>query len=258
MRPEDLDREDVMEAWEALDDLDDDDGDDTEAVDELDDDEDGESLAGMEAVDDEDEPDDEDGESLEAEFLPWLLRRRRYRYRSRRPRHFRAFRSAPGHGRGVRGAVVVTPRGRARVRLPREVVPMSLYRKDMKRLTERDNRLVARLNRTQRDLAQTDRKAVRALARATQAGSAVKKLRKEQKSAAAMNLMVSLMQMQRLQSRLESHTHPGPDKPPANSEQGNDSFLLFLPLLLTENGGDDNLLPLMMLMMGMGKPTRED
>ena len=259
MHTEDLHQEDLTEDVELLatEDLDDDDDDEEswDEVSELDDDDD----------DDEALETAEDAEDTEAEFIlpllagtvaPTVVRGISRLFRPRRPRRYRHFRHIPGRGRGVRGAVIRTPRGVARVRLPRSVVPMSLYRRDMARLTQRDNRLVARINRTQKDLARTDRKATRALALATTANSGVTRLKKaqakleaRQRSAATTSLLMSLMQVQGLDQRLREHVHdqvgaPPRDLPPA------DNTLLMLPLLMGGTGkGEDSTLMLAMMMM---------
>lgn len=231
--------------------------------DDFDDDDDDESLASMELDDDED-PDEEIDidDDDEAEFvLPYLAYKGVSRLlRPRRPRRYRRYRYSPGAGRGVRGGVIRTRRGSVRVRLPRSVVPMAQYRQDMARLTRRDNQLTARINRTQKDLAQTDAKAVRALSLANVNRRTLRalrkrhrldisKLRKQQKSDATMNLMMNLMQVQGLQDALKEHTHPTVGAPPEDIQgTGDGSMFMLLPLLM-DKGSEDNTALMMMLMM---------
>ena len=267
MRAEDFEREETMEDFDSFpEDLPEDDDEQIEALAEYDDDDDDddEALAFSE-YDDDDDDDDESEYDEDAEFLlPFLAARGISRLiRPHRPRRYRRFRTVPGVGRGVRGAVLRTRRGTVRVRLPRSVVPMGLYKRDMARLTARDNRLNARINRTQRDLSRTDKKAVRALALANRNrrnvsrlskkhGADLAKLKKDQKSASTLNLIMNLMQMQGLEDKLARHTHPGAGGPPDNIEASNDSTLfMLLPLMMGE--GSDDSAALMMMAMMMGK-----
>ncbi len=266
MRAEDFEREDVLEDFEGFsEDLSDDDDEQIEALAEYDDDDDDEDEEAMALSEyDDDDDDDESEYDEDAEFLlPFLAARGIARLiRPHRPRRYRRFRTIPGAGRGVRGAVLRTRRGTVRVRLPRSVVPMSLYKRDMARLTARDNRLNARINRTQRDLSRTDKKAVRALALANgnrrnlvrlrkKHDADLARLRKEQKSSSSLNLIMNLMQVQGLEDKLADHTHPKAGEPPDNIKGSNDSTLfMLLPLMMGEGSDDNTALMMMAMMMG--------
>jgi hypothetical protein len=137
---------------------------------------------------------------------------------------------------------------------------MAQYRKDMARLTRRDNQLTARINRTQKDLAHTDVKAVRALSLANvnrktlralrkRHQAEISRLRKQQKSDSTMNLLMNLIQVQGLQGALQEHTHPDLNSPPDDIETADDASMFMLLPLLMDKGGEDNATLMMMLMM---------
>ncbi|WP_297528243.1 hypothetical protein [Thiohalobacter sp.] len=248
-------------------------------IEDIDDEDDNEALETLAEFDDDDDEedaefiDDDDDESEEAEFLAPLLGMaipglvggavkgisRLLRPRSRRPRKFRRFTPVVSRG-GIRGGIIRTPRGVARIRLPRTVTPLSVHRRDIARLNRRDNQLNARINRTQKDLARTDKKAAQALALAGTANTRVtrlarrhkrdlKKLKEDQSSSNMMNLMISMMQIQGINSSLANHTHgngPAPDNPPQSNPA-----MMFLPLLLSDSGGDDDSMLMMVMMMTM-------
>ncbi len=263
--PEDAVLEDV-ESFET--EFDDDDDDGFEAVAEFDDDDEGSHGE----YDDDDEG--EDAEFLGALApallggLPTLIKgasrlisppRRR---RTRRYNNFSRF----GTGGGVRGARIRTPRGSAFLRLPKSVVPMSTYKRDLSRLQARDNRLNARINRAQSDITKTDKKAVQALAAAGRADLRVSslgkkqkrelaKLKDEQKSNATMNLMISMMQMQNIGNQLNNHTHDSATQKVENVGSSNNMMMLMPLMLMDDDGGDDNTMMMMVMMMMMQQQT---
>lgn len=188
--------------------------------------------------------------------------------RSRRSRKYRRYTRLPV-GRGIAGMTLRTPRGNARLRLPQPVVPMDTYKRDMARLQSRDNGLTNRINQTQRDLSKTDKKAVRALAVATQANAGVaslkkvhrrdvirmrrvlKKIKDAQASQATMSMLMGMMQVQGVQGGLEQHVHA--DHSPATNIPQQNNMMMMLPLLMSEGGDNDDMLMMMLMMQAFNK-----
>ena len=265
------DLEDLSEGVE----YDDDGDDDLEVADEYDDDD-----------DDDDELDDGDDEFLGAlagVAAPALIGGlagpavrgigRLLGGRSRRKRRFRYYNPIRVGG-GVRGATVRTPRGVARLKLPTSVVPMSTYRRDIARLNSRDNSLTRRINQTQSDLAKTEKKSSQALSLAGQNtarigrvekkhGRSIRrmrryqkvqiaKLKKEQSEQNTMNMLLSMMQVQGLETALRSHTHSAVGAAPVGISQSNSAMML-LPLMMSDGGGDNDMMMIMLMMQMMNQ-----
>lgn len=170
---------------------------------------------------------------------------------------------------GVRGGTVMTPRGAARVRLPTSVVPLKTFQDANRAINGRINSLNHRLNRTQQDIKNIDKKATQTASLAAANSQAIsrlnkttraqlrrwsrlqnrrlKKLKQEQDSRATTNLLMSMMQANNLQSQLASHTHDA-GTGAANVEESN-NMMMFLPLLMSDSGDDDGMMMAMMFMM---------
>jgi hypothetical protein len=176
--------------------------------------------------------------------------------KKRRTRHYRAYRRFMPRG-GVKGVRIRTPRGIAHLQLPKPVVPMSTYQRDITRLQARDNSLTRRINKTQSDLTRTHKVAVQAQAVANNANLQVTrlgrktkrdlaKLKQDSKSSNTMNLMISMMQMQNFSSQLRSHGHNGNE---VTGLTGGNNAMMMLPLMMMDDGGDDNSMMMVMMMM---------
>jgi hypothetical protein len=288
MQPEELQTEDML--VEDFDLGEDDDFDDesweTEDSAEFDDDDD-EDVALGEFDDDDDESEDfedaEDAEFLGALAAPLIgavagpaIKGISSLFRGRKKRRTRRYRRMPSirARRGVRTAILRTPRGSARLRLPTSVVSKSEFHGVVKRLQSADNRNTSRINRTQRDLTRTDRKAGRALSTAlgnrlqigrlsTSTKRTIARMKKEQASQATMNMMIGLMQQQQLRDRVDNHTHGAHTHDfdavantvadaavgvPTAGDDDNNAMML-LPLMMSQQGGGDNSMMTMMMMM---------
>ena len=271
MKAEDLAAENMLPEQFPLVEEDDFDDDESYEVAEFDDDDDDEAYAEFD--------DDDDDEADEAEFLGALapvlgaVASPLIRgiggavssiFRPRGKRVFRRYGGTP-IGRGVRGATLSTPRGTARLRLPTSVVPMAQFRTTVRRLESRDNSLTNRLNRTQKDLSSPEKKAAQALTVATtnttrfrrhskRTRRRLAKLKKDADSKSTMNLIMSMMQQQNIESRLRDHTHVGSTAAAEFAEgTSQNQALMFLPLVMSgDSGGDDNMMMMLVMMQMMG------
>jgi hypothetical protein len=230
---------------------------------------------GFAEIDDDDlddEPDEAEGSAeLLLPFVGGAVASRLFRRKS--PRKFSMKRGSTAV-RGVKHATLNTPAGSARLRLPTSVVPRS----EFLRVQAQDRRLINRntklVNTTQKDLGRV-RSRVRALAAAQQRQLAglrkahkadIDKLRGEQRSREMTNLLMTMMMQNRLQDRVDSHTHPawahthGANGDDVATDAGNipqpgdagdsNQAMMFLPLLMgQQTDGDDGNMMMMMMMM---------
>ncbi|SDJ51554.1 hypothetical protein [Microbulbifer yueqingensis] len=183
-------------------------------------------------------------------------------------RKFRPYRPIRVSG-GVRGGTVRTPRGSARVRLPASVVPMATFKRATSAINGRINSLNHRVNRTQQDLKNADKKATQAATLAATNSQAISKLtkttrsqlrrwsqlqnrrisqlKKEQESQSTTNMLMNMMQYNNMQSQLANHTHDSVGAPANVEEQNN--MMMFLPLMMQDGKDDDGMMMAMMFMM---------
>jgi hypothetical protein len=263
---EDLAGEELyLENAEMLDSEYDDDDEDIELAEYDDDDE----IA--EYDDDESAEYDDDDETEDAEFLgaiapiigglaPTLIKGigGLFKGKKRRTRHYSPYRRFIPRG-GVKGVRIRTPRGIAHLQLPKSVVPMATYQRDISRLQARDNSLTKRINKTQSDLTRTHKVATQSLAlannanlRLTRLGRKTRrdlaKLKQDTKSSNTMNLMISMMQMQNFSSQLRNHGHNAGE---VTGISGNNNAMMMLPLMMMDGAGDDSSMMMIMMMMMM-------
>ena len=176
----------------------------------------------------------------------------------RRTRHYSPYRRFIPRG-GVKGVRIRTPRGIAHLQLPKSVVPMATYQRDISRLQARDNNLTQRINKTQSDLTRTHKVATQSLAlannanlRLTRLGRKTRrdlaKLKQDTKSSNTMNLMISMMQMQNFSSQLRNHGHNAGE---VTGISGNNNAMMILPLMMMDGAGDDSSMMMIMMMMMM-------
>lgn len=186
------------------------------------------------------------------------------RYGGRRFRPYNPIRVSGG----VRGGTVMTPRGAARVRLPTSVVSTKAFQAANRAVNGRINSLNHRLNKTQQDVKNVDKKASQAATLAASNSQAIArlnkttktqlrrwsriqsrrlaKLKKDQDSQATMNLLMNMMQYNNIQSQLEDHTH---DATGAASVEASNNMMMLLPLMMSDSGDDDGMMMAMMFMM---------
>ncbi|MEW8492460.1 MAG: hypothetical protein AB2604_01540 [Candidatus Thiodiazotropha taylori] len=287
MQPEELQSEEILAEDFGLEaEFDDDDDESWEEADisEFDDDDD-EAYNLGEYDDDNDESEDaEDAEfigSLVGALAGPAIKGISSLFRGRRRRRTRTYRRMPQitAKRGVRTAILRTPRGTARLRLPTSVVSKTEFHNAVRRLQAADNRNTSRINRTQKDLTRTDRKSSRALTTAMsnrlqisrlskRTRSAIAKMKTEAASQATMNMIIGLMQQQQLRDRIDDHTHGAHDHDfdaatdtvasgvvgaPTAVDDDDNSMMMLLPLMLGQQGGDDNNMMTMMMMFAFQK-----
>ncbi|MEX2540730.1 MAG: hypothetical protein WD314_02945 [Trueperaceae bacterium] len=196
-----------------------------------------------------------------------------------RPRQFRRPAPAASGGGGVRTARLNTPRGSASMQLPAAVPTLTQYLATTRKLQTQIGNLTTGLNRTQSDLHKERQRITQTAVLAASNKDNLAKFRlstrkvlgqqkrelaafkKEQSSQAMMNLMLGMMQMQRIRDDITSHTHSGVvlnstgattgDLVEVSSSQSVDSddnsMMMLLPLLMGQQGGGDNMLPFMLM-----------
>jgi hypothetical protein len=169
-------------------------------------------------------------------------------------------------GPGVSTATLQTPQGSATLRLPQPVVTRQELENVLKPIQEGINRDAARVNTisreiedlrtrvgavvadTQRDVGQlkTSLKKSQSAQRA-----AIARLRREQSNQQTMSLLMTVMMQGQVRRLVENHEHVSGAV--EFTDGGDNTALMFLPLMMSGGGGGDSsmsmMLPMMMLAM---------
>ncbi len=199
-------------------------------------------------VDDDDfiESTEETGES--AELLGSMIFPALWNRRSRRRR--RSF-SAPQARRGIKSAILRTPSGSARLRLPRASLPVSTFNRAMRVVNNRLNRLDssvksvnAGLRRTQKESRRVSIQTRKAIAKANRRTAA------RISRASSNSMMMTMIMMSQLQRRITAEHGP-------SSSGGNNMAMAMMMMAMMGTGksgssGMSSIFPMMIAMNGFG------